>query len=183
MNQKMIKKSALVDLTPEQAELFKLFKDLSIANETWDHPPVFTCDESEFMYELLPGGHCKSLLLTDFKGRFILAVALDQTRVDLKTLHKAIDSKRLSFVKPETMQELLQVTPGSVTPFALMHDTNNRIEVLIDSAILPHKTVYFHPLKNDKTTGIAREDLFRFIESTGHSYRIINLSNPLEDES
>jgi Ala-tRNA(Pro) deacylase len=38
-------------------------------------------------------------------------------------LHKLIGTKRLSFGSPDLMEALLGVTPGSVTAFALMNDT------------------------------------------------------------
>lgn len=179
MSQNFLKKCDLSDLTPEQSELFQYFKGVNIIHETWEHPPVFTTQECEYMYELLIGGHCKSLFLRDKGGRFILAIAHDSTTVDLKNLHKTVECKRFSFVKPDVMEQMLGVTPGSVTPFALLNDTQKQVEVLVDSTILEFDTVYFHPLKNDKTTGISKDDLLRFLDSTGHGYRVVNLANPV----
>lgn len=181
MNDIFVKESDLSDLTPEQAELFTRFEQLGIETKTWDHNPVFSTAESDHLYEVIPGAHCKTLFLTDAKkSGYWLAVALDQTRADLKNLHHVLGCKRMSFGRAETMQAMIGVTPGSVTPFALMHDTEQEIKVLLDTAILPFDTVNFHPLKNDKTTSMKREDLFRFIESCGHDVRIVNLENPRE---
>lgn len=181
MNEIFVKESDLSDLSPEQAELFSQFEQLGIETKTWDHNPVFSTAESDHLYDVIPGAHCKSLFLTDSKkSGYWLAVALDQTRVDLKSLHLVLGCKRMSFGRAETMQSMIGVTPGSVTPFALMYDTEQEIKVLVDTAIMPFDTVNFHPLKNDKTTSLARDDLFRFIESCGHAFQMVDLAHPLD---
>ena len=155
--------------------MFKKFDELDIKTETWDHTPVFTTKESEFIYKKLSGGHCKSLFLTDKKKTgYWLVVALNKTQVDLKKLPEIIGSGRLSFVQPKRMQNMLGVTPGAVTPFALMNDTSQQIKVLLDSNLMSFEILNFHPLKNDKTTKILCDDLLKFIESSGHSTQIIN---------
>jgi Ala-tRNA(Pro) deacylase len=37
-------------------------------------------------------------------------------------------------------------------------------------------TINAHPLRNDATTSIGRDDLVRFLESTGHNPLIVALS-------
>ena len=54
-------------------------------------------------------------------GRMVLVVAKDDTRVDLKALAKRLSAGRLSFGKPERLEAVLGVSPGSVTPFALIN--------------------------------------------------------------
>ena len=39
-----------------------------------------------------------------------------------------------------------------------------------------HDIINAHPLRNDATTSIDRDDLVRFLESTGHSPLIVALS-------
>src|SRR6202041_800267 len=58
---------------------------------------------------------------------------------------------RFSFGSSELMQELLGVTPGSVTPFAVINDTGHRVTVVLDRALMAHEILHFHPLTN---TGI-----------------------------
>ena len=100
--------------------LFARLKELGIATETIEHEAVFTVAESERLERDLPGGHTKNLFLKDAKGRLFLVVAQSHTPVDLKSLHKLIDSARLSFGKPELLMEVLGVPAGSVTALALI---------------------------------------------------------------
>ena len=71
--------------------------------------------------------------------------------------------------------QYLGVTPGSVTPFALINDPEATIRVVLDQRMLRHDLLNYHPLVNTRTTAIARDDLIRFIEAGGHAYEIIDM--------
>ena len=62
--------------------------------------------------------------------------------------------------------------PGSVTPFGAINDTDGRVTVVLDAAMMAHEMLNYHPLVNTMTTSIAREDLVKFLEATGHPPRI-----------
>lgn len=149
--------------------------ELGIEHTTHDHPPVFTVEEAQAHTAHLPGGHCKSLFLKDKKDGLWLLVCLDRRRIDMNRLARVVASPRFSFGKPDLLGEVLGVTPGSVTPFALINDGERRVQPLLDSAMLAHDRLNYHPLTNDRTTTIAAADLVRFIESCGHAPRILDL--------
>lgn len=160
-------------------QLFDYLSSLGIAHQTVAHPAVFTVAESDAIHkhDLLPGGHTKNLFLKDKKGRVFLVVALNNADIDLKQLHKLIGgSGRLSFGKPELLFELLGVQPGSVTPLALINDTQQRVTVILDEAMMTHDKLNYHPLENTATTNIGREDFLHFIRSCGHEPQIVAVS-------
>ena len=159
-------------------DLLDRFASLRIDTTTLDHPAVFTVSESTGIEKQLPGGHTKNLFLKCKKSNIYLVVALNDAIIDLKSLHKRIDSGRLSFGSAELLEELLGVKPGSVTPFALINDTGQRVAVILDETMLRHDFLNYHPLENTATTNIARDDLLRFIRSCGHVPRIMAVSNP-----
>jgi Ala-tRNA(Pro) deacylase len=76
------------------------------------------------------------------------------------------------------MRATLGIEPGAVTPFAAMNDTDRRVQVVLDAALMRHDTINCHPLTNTMTTSIARADLVRFLESTGHPPRIEPVAEP-----
>ena len=159
-------------------DLLDRLASLRIDTTTLDHPAVFTVSESTGIEKQLPGGHTKNLFLKCKKSNIYLVVALNDAIIDLKSLHKRIDSGRLSFGSAELLEELLGVKPGSVTPFALINDTGQRVAVILDETMLRHDFLNYHPLENTATTNIARDDLLRFIRSCGHVPRIMAVSNP-----
>jgi Ala-tRNA(Pro) deacylase len=158
-----------------RGQLLGRLDELGIAHTTFEHQPVYTVEEAQQHTAHLPGGHCKSLFLKDKKDGLWLLVCLDHRRVDMGGLAKAIGSPRLSFGKPELLADVLGVTPGSVTPFALANDQEQRVQPLLDRAMLNYESLNYHPLTNEATTTIAAEDLVRFIEACGHEPRIIDL--------
>ena len=157
-------------------QLFSALAGLGIETKTIDHPAVFTVAESDSVDIPLPGAHTKNLFLKDDKGALFLVVANSETRVDLKALSKKLGAGRFSFGKPELLMETLGVTPGSVTAFAVVNDTSNRVKIIVDDALMADGSINCHPLENTATTNIARDDLLRFIRETGHEPRVMVLS-------
>jgi Ala-tRNA(Pro) deacylase len=153
-----------------------LLDRLGIETRTHEHQAVFTVAESLEIEQAMPGGHTKNLFLKDKKDRVFLVVALNDARIDLKSLHRVIGADRLSFGKPELLEELLGIKPGSVTPFALINDKAGRVTVILDEPMLREELLNYHPLENTATTAIRRDDLLRFIEATGHRPRILRVS-------
>ena len=71
-----------------------------------------------------------------------------------------------------------ETVPGAVTPFGAINDTEGRVTVVLDSPMMEFGTLNYHPLVNTMTTSIARDDLVKFLESTGHMPRIERVSGP-----
>jgi len=153
-------------------DLFAFLDRLGIAHQTVRHPPLFTVEQSQALRGTIPGGHTKNLFLRDKGNRVFLVVTPEDARVDLKTLHHRLGAGRFSFGSADLMRELLGVEPGAVTPFGVMNDTALRVTVVLDAGMMRHAVLNYHPLANTMTTSIAREDLIKFLEATGHAPRI-----------
>ncbi len=149
---------------------------LGIATTTVEHEAVFTVEQSGGLRASLPGVHSKSLFLADSDGRMALVVAKDETRVDLKALAKRLGVGRLSFGKPERLEAVLGVRPGSVTPFTLINPSSAKVMVVVDQALMSFAEVNCHPLVNTATTRLATSDLIRFIKACGHEPLIVPLA-------
>jgi Ala-tRNA(Pro) deacylase len=160
----------------DREALFARLAELDIASTTVEHEAVFTVEQSQSLRESIPGAHTKNLFVMDKDGRAALVVAKDDTRVDLKLVAKRLGLGRPSFGKPERLLDLLGVTPGSVTPFALINDPEARVAVAVDARLLDFAEVNFHPLDNTATTRLATADLLRFVKACGHEPLIIPLS-------
>mgnify|MGYP001431431877 CR=1 FL=1 len=161
--------------TPDQ--LFAFLADLGISVTTMTHPPLYTVADSQALRGDIPGGHTKNLFLKDRKDQYFLLTVEEDATVDLKTIHTQIGAAgRVSFGKPEALMELLGVIPGAVTAFGVINDTENRVRLFIDEALLRHDVINAHPLTNEATTSIATQDLLRFAKATGHDPSILKLS-------
>ena len=165
-----------------RADVLHFLDFLGIETATFDHPAVFTVAESTDIEQRLPGAHTKNLFLKDAKGTLFLVTALGSTEIDLKGLPKVLGSARLSFGKAELMAEVLGVSPGSVTPLALVNDRDHRLSVVLDAGLMDFDIINCHPLENTATTSIARDDLLRFIRATGHEAQIVALGGDVAVE-
>jgi Ala-tRNA(Pro) deacylase len=158
-----------MDLAAQQAALFARFERLGITTKTYDHPAFFTVEEGRVYKTSMPGAHSKTLFVKDKKDNLFLIVCWADTKVELNALSKDIASSRVSFCAPEIMMDILGVTPGSVTPFALINDTARRVRVVVDQALSARSPNYFHPLINTQSTAIAPDDLLRFLRDLGYA--------------
>jgi Ala-tRNA(Pro) deacylase len=158
-------------------ELLDHLQNLGIEVTTVEHPPLFTVADSQGLRGEIPGGHTKNLFLKDKKDNFFLVTVEEDAVVDLKSIHQVIGAaSRVSFGKPEKLLEYLGVIPGSVTVFGAINDRDHNVQVIIDADLMKYDVINGHPLTNEATTSIRREDLITFLKSTGHEPRILAVS-------
>jgi Ala-tRNA(Pro) deacylase len=165
-----------VPATPD--ELFAFLDRLGIVHSTVTHPPFFTVEEGRPWHHRIPGLHCKNLFIKDRKGGIWLVVMPADKRADLGRLEKTLGAPRFSFAKPDVLQDVLQLTPGSVTPFGLINDTQHRVKVILDQAMLDSEWVNFHPLHNAASTTLRSADLVRFVHALGYEPVLVRLPEP-----
>lgn len=144
---------------------------------TVDHEPLFTVAQSTAVHRDVEGAHTKNLFLKDKKGALLLITAAHATTVELKRLHTKLDCGRLSFASAERLMQHLGVTPGSVTPFALINDPDAKVRFILDAHLAKADIINAHPLENAATTSIARADLITFVERTGHGVTVLDLES------
>ena len=170
-----IAESQSVDDMPTSPEaLMERLRSLGIGFSLHHHKAVFTVAESEAVDKQIEGTHCRNLFLRDKKKNNFLLVLQNATDVDIKKLPPVIGSDRLF--------EYLGVRPGSVCPYAIINDKNNDVKIILEKAMLEGKIVNYHPLLNTMTIGTTPANLVRFIESTGHTPHIVDLSAAAPDK-
>ena len=162
-----------------QASLYSFLDTIKVTHSTVAHPPLFTVADSMKLRRNTRGGHSKNLFLTDKKYNLILISALHQTQIALNQLHRYIHVGRLSFASPDLLFEALAVTPGSVTPFALLNDANRRVRFILDSALIEHNPIYFHPMVNTATTAVSNQGFIEFLTALGRKLEVFNFSTAL----
>ena len=158
-------------------DLFQFLDSLGIAHKTHGHEPVFTVAESAALRDAIPGGHTKNLFLKDKKDQYFLLTVEENATVDLKTVHTLVGgASKFSFGKPEKLMEYLGVIPGAVTAFGVFNDTEHNVTIVLDAELMKNDIINCHPLSNDATTSVARDDLIRFVEATGHKANILKVT-------
>lgn len=156
--------------------LFAWLDARGLAHTTYWHEATFTVAEGRDLKAAMPGGHTKNLFMTNKDGDLILISAHADSDLPLNKLHRALGVKRLSFGKPDLMEAVLGVTPGSVTAFALVNDPSAKVRFVVDAELMNHDPINFHPLINTGTTAISRTDFERFVSETGHGLEVVDFS-------
>lgn len=157
-----------------QEELLHFLNDWGIPYQKFSHPAVFTCEESDRLCPPMPGAHTKQLLMRDKRKRhYVLAVVMHDKTVDTKVLGEALGTGRLSFASPPDLKRILNVDPGSVTLFGLIFDTEHKVEVIVDEDAWVISQFRFHPLVNTATLVIDRMGFEKFLEKTGHAFKVM----------
>ncbi len=148
--------------------LFLLLDQHNISYKVYNHEPAFTVEESGYLHDMIPGAHSKNLFLKDKKQNLFLVSVLDHKRVDLKSLSKTLGQGGLSFASAQQLLDLMHLTPGSVTPYGLLHDTEHKITYVLDKDFLSHDLVNFHPLRNDMTISVTTPSFLDFCTIINH---------------
>jgi Ala-tRNA(Pro) deacylase len=157
-------------------ELMQYLDNLGIEVSTIRHAPVFTVAEAQDLRGQVAGAHTKNLFLKDKKDNFFLVTVDEEAEVDLKSIHTKIGAaSRVSFGKPEKLLEYLGLVPGAVSLFGAINDTQHQVKVVLDESLMEHDVINAHPLTNDATTSIGRDDLVTFLKATGHPPLILKI--------
>jgi Ala-tRNA(Pro) deacylase len=130
---------------------------------------MFTVAESKKL-RITPtrGSYTKNLFLRNKKGSMWLITCSEDRRLDLPSLADRLQAGRLSFGSADRLMRYLGVTPGAVSPLALINDSVESVSFIIEKELLRQPMIHLHPLINTQTTRIAIRDLLRFARYTGH---------------
>lgn len=145
----------------------------SISYSVFQHPPVFTVEESKSLKSKIPGLHTKCLFLKDNKSNFYLIALPAQKRLNTSLLRKTLKLKKLNFSTPEELKSELSLTPGSVSIFGLIY--SKKTTLLLDKEVWLAPLVGFHPNINTSTLVISHEDLEKFLNSLNIEKEILEV--------
>lgn len=140
------------------------FSDNKLSYELIKHKPVHRVGDEGPEHDGFVLTKC--LLLIDSKSDRIMMVAMrGENRLDLKKLAEIMHSGRLSFVKPDDVERLAGVTPGTVSVFnALLKKFNPKIELIFDASLLKTNSLGFHPNVNTATIQTDPKNIIKFCE-------------------
>ena len=159
-------------------EFIKLFSNKGYDYDLHEHQALFTVEDSNKFRGQIKGSHSKNLFLKNKKNKFFLISCEEFTNINLKRISKFLCLGNVSFAREEYLINLLGVKPGSVTPFALLNDTENNIDFYLDEKLYNSKFVNFHPLTNTATITMKCST---FIEFMIENNKKIHIFSPAEE--
>ena len=158
-----------------EQEILQLLEKHHINYIVRKHEPIFTVAEGEALGLPNVQAAVKSLLLTDDKHQsfYLVILPLDK-RLDLKELRAKIGSRRLTMASAEELMQLLQLSPGAVTPLGLLQDSEHKVQTFFD-AELKENTIATHLDSNTATVWLKCQKLVHLLEEKGHKSTYLNL--------
>jgi Ala-tRNA(Pro) deacylase len=158
------------DADTAQRRLVALLDSLGIDAAIVDYPAHQTVEEGKLLRGAMAGTFSKNLLLRDRKRRLFLFSVHEDRALDLKTVHRHVGaSGQMSFAPAEQMETVLGLTPGAMTPLALMNDREGRVTCVLDATLLEAEQINFHPLVQTKSIGLRADQLLAFLDACDHS--------------
>ncbi len=157
-------------------QVIDCLESLGVAFDRHEHAPVATVAEAEAHWHGIDAAHSKNLFLRNQRGdRHYLVILTHTKRADLRQVAEQIGDGKLSFASPERLMKYLGVTPGSVSPFGLLNDTDRHVRVFIDLDLKLAPRISFHPNDNTATFALAFADFERFLQHVGNPVRFISI--------
>lgn len=161
----------------KEIRTYDLLDRLAVEYERVDHAPAMTMEVCQAIDEVLQATICKNLFLCNRQETAFYLLMIPDTKVfHTKDLSAQIGSARLSFAKPEYMEKLLDITPGSVSVMGLMNDKENRVQLLVDEDVLKGEYIGCHPCINTSSVRFRTNDLIeKILPAMEHSFIKVKL--------
>lgn len=161
----------------KELRVYDFLDNLQIEYHRIDHEPAMTMEACAHIDRVMEATMCKNLLLCDRQcTHFYLLMLPGEKPFKTSVLSKQIGSSRLSFAPGEYMEQLLDITPGSLSVLGLINDRENRVHLLIDEALLSGKYIGCHPNINTSSLRLRTQDLLdKIIPATGHKITFVSL--------
>jgi Ala-tRNA(Pro) deacylase len=157
-------------------DVYEALDALGIHYDWYEHPAVFTGESAAQHWGSIRATQVKNLFLRNKKGnRHYLVILEINKQADLRHLVKVIGDDRFSFGSPERLMATLGVTPGSVSPFGLLHDGSKDVRVIVDRDLRGVERLIFHPNLNTLSVTISVADFERFLATRPNVVRWLEL--------
>lgn len=167
----------IIGRSEHEIKVYDLLDQLGIEYQRTDHEEANTMEACNEIDRVLETIICKNLFLCNRQEtQFYLLMMPGEKPFKTKDLSAQINSARLSFGKPEYMEEYLHIKPGAVSIMGLMNDKDNRVQLLIDRPVIESEYVGCHPCVSTSSLKLRTKDVLeKFLPAVNHSPMIVEL--------
>ena len=162
---------------PRERRCYEFLDRLGVAYRRADHEAASTMELCREIEKTLGCPICKNLLLTTRQQTDFYLLLMEGDKVfKTKYLSKALGCSRLSFAADEHMEQLVDITPGSLSVLGLMNDPQKKVRLVIDRPVLEQPEIGFHPCLNTSTLAVSMADFReKILPALGHEATIVEL--------
>jgi Uncharacterized conserved protein len=157
-------------------KLYETLNQLNISFDYYEHPPAPTIEQAMVYWKDLEATHCKNLFFRNHKGNKHYLVILDhRQQLDIHDLEMRLKQGKISFASENRMQKYLGLTPGSVSPFGLIHDIDHHVHVFFDQNLKSSSKISFHPNINTASLVVSFNDFMKYMHWVKNTFEFIQL--------
>lgn len=160
-----------------EIRVYDLLDKLGIKFLRADHGRADTMEACREIDKALNATICKNLFLCNRqKTQFYLLMMPGDKPFKTKEITSQLGCSRLSFASEEDMVKHLDIHPGAVSVMGLMNDTENRVQLVVDSDILKGEYIGCHPCVCTSSMKIKTTDIMDvFLKAVGHEKIVVEL--------
>lgn len=161
----------------DKNDIYEYLKIENIWFEVTEHEAVYNMEELSAVDLPYPEADAKNIFVRDDKKKnYYLITVKGDKRVDLKNFKEKYETRRLSFASENDLMNIMELIPGSVTPFGLLNDGEKKVQFYIDKDFKnPPGLIGVHPNDNTATVWIKTDDLINIIKKHGNKVNIIEI--------
>lgn len=158
-------------------DIYDYLNNKKIWHEITEHKAVYNMEDLSQLKLPYLGEYAKNLFIRDDKKRnyYLISVKGDK-KVDLKEFRNKNNTRYLSFASENDLMEIMNLTPGSVTPFGILNDKELKVHFYIDKDFISDShLIGVHPNNNTATVWLKAEDLVSIIKEHGNPVHIVEI--------
>lgn len=160
-----------------EIRVYDLLDKLGIKYLRTDHGRADTMEACYEIDKVLDATICKNLFLCNRqKTQFYLLMMPGDKPFKTKEITSQLGCSRLSFASEDDMVKYLDIHPGAVSVMGLMNDTENRVQLVVDSDILKGEYIGCHPCVCTSSMKIKTADIMDvFLKAVEHEKIVVEL--------
>ena len=158
-------------------DIYDLLEKKGIWHEIVEHEAVWNMEDLAKVKLPYPDADAKNVFVRDDKKQnYYLITVKDDKRVDLKKFKEDHNTRKLSFVSENDLMEILNLIPGSVSPFGLLNDKECKVEWYLDKDFFEDEHIIgVHLNINTASIWLKVEDLVDIIKEHGNQVNIVEI--------
>ncbi|MBU1368130.1 MAG: prolyl-tRNA synthetase associated domain-containing protein [Bacteroidetes bacterium] len=162
-------------MNPEK--VYQNLNQLHIPYQVYNHPPTPSVEDALPYWEKIDATHCKNLFFRNHKGnKHYLVIFHHLKQLNIRQLEKLLKQGKLSFASEKRMIKYLGLTPGSVSPFGIINDSEKHVQLFIDEDLMQASHLSFHPNINTSTVVISKDDFLKFLNYHGNPFIVLTFN-------
>lgn len=158
-------------------DIYDYLKSKNIWYEVTEHGAVYNMKELSKIDIPYKEADAKNLFVRDDKKtNYYLITVKGNKRVNLKEFRRKNNIKPLSFAPESDLMDIMNLIPGSVTPFGMLNDEFLKVKFYLDKEFVSNSHIIgVHPNDNTATVWLKVEDLINIIRQHGNEVYIIEM--------